>query len=68
MGCLGHAGTSDQSLKVRYDKRLELDSLAPDRGLPAKPAVSLAWKERLIRSTRAKKGNVLEAAGGEDLE
>jgi len=52
-------------LKVRYNKGL---ALAPDPRLPARSAVSPGWKEILMRSTRAKKGNVIEVAVREDLE
>ena len=55
-------------LKVRYNKLLQLDPLDPDPRLPAKPAVSPEWKEILTRSTRARKGHVLKAAVGENLE
>jgi hypothetical protein len=55
-------------LKVRYNKLSQLDPLAPDPRLPVKPAVSPAWKKILTRSTQARKGHMLKAAVGEDLE
>jgi glycosyltransferase domain-containing protein len=54
--------------KVSYNKLSQLDPLAPDPRLPAKPAVSPAWKEILTRWTHVKKQHALKAAVGEDLQ